>query len=103
MYLLVLRFKIPNPKLYEFDLTLDRLVKLPVYTMHRTESQAESKIFELVRHWENRSLMKRDLDSPEYLNLIGVIGILGEILESNIYNSVEHTDLLNEQFRKQNS
>lgn len=92
-----MRFEIPNPKLYEFDLTLDRLVKLPVYTLHRAESQADSKIFELVRHWDNKSLMDKELSSPEYLNLIGAIGILGEILESNIYNSLHHTDLLNEQ------
>jgi hypothetical protein len=97
MYLLVMRFEIPSSKLYEFDLTLGRLVKWPIYALHGSGSPSDRKIFELVRSWGNETLMNRELDSPEYRNLTGAIKVLGEILESKIYNSLQQTNLLQEQ------
>ena len=44
-------------------------------------------MFELVRKWEGKALMEKDLNSSEYENLMGAIKVLGEINESNIYNT----------------
>ncbi len=87
MYMIVLRFQIPNSKLHEFNLALERLVKWPVYVLYTDHENTGSKVFELVRKWEGKALMEKDLTSPEYENLMGAIKVLGEINESNIYNT----------------
>ena len=94
MYLFVLRFQIPNTKMYEFNLALNRLVKWPVYMLHSDEVNTGCKLFEMLRDWENEAAMKKDFSSPEYGNLMGAIKVLGEIKESHIYNAVENKDLL---------
>jgi hypothetical protein len=87
MYMLVLRFQIPNSKLHEFNLALERLVKWPVYTLYNNHRNISHKVFELLRKWESKALMEKDLNSPEYENLMGAIKVLGEINESNIYKT----------------
>ena len=87
MYMLVLRFQIPNSKLHEFNLALERLVKWPVYTLYTDHRNMGHKIFELLRKWESKAFMEKELNSPEYENLMGAIKVLGEIKESNIYNT----------------
>ncbi len=87
MYMIVLRFQIPSSKLQEFNLALERLVKWPVYVLYTDHRNLGYKVFELVRKWENKALMDKDLNSPEYENLMGAIKVLGEINESNIYNT----------------
>lgn len=94
MYLFVLRFQISNNKLYEFNLAMGRLVKWPVYVLHQNDNQTEFKTFELVRNWKSETLMKKDLNSAEYENLMGAIKVLGTIMESNIYNTILKADLL---------
>ncbi len=87
MYMILLRFQIPNAKLHEFNLALERLVKWPVYTLYTDSGKIGYKVFELVRKWEGKALMEKDLNSSEYENLMGAIKVLGEINESNIYNT----------------
>jgi len=94
MYLLLLRFEIPKNKLYEFNLALGRLVKWPVYTLHTTASNGDGKIFEFIRNWDSKEDMQTDLDSQVFTNLMGVVKVLGHILESNIYNVAEEENLL---------
>jgi hypothetical protein len=96
MHLIVMRFQIPNAKIHEFNLALDRLVKWPVYALHGEEMNLNHKSFELVRNWENKTLMKNDLNSAEYKILMGAIKVLGEIKESHIYNTLENKNLLQE-------
>ncbi len=87
MYMIVLRFQIPNSKLHEFNLAMERLIKWPVYILYADQGNIGYKVFELVRKWEGKALMEKDLNSPEYENLMGAIKVLGEINESNIYNT----------------
>lgn len=87
MYMIVLKFQIPNSKLHEFNLALERLVKWPVYVLYNDYGKTGFKVFEMIRKWNNNELMKMDLNSPEYENLMGAIKVLGEIIESNIYNT----------------
>ena len=94
MYLLLLRFEIPKNKLYEFNLALGRFVKWPVYTLHTTENNGDGKIFEFIRNWDSKKDMQTDLDSQVFTNLMGVVKVLGHILESNIYNVAEEENLL---------
>lgn len=96
MYLFVLRFQIANTKLYEFNLAIGRLVKWPVYVLHNNDVSPTFKTFEMVRNWDTEALMKKDLKSAEYENLVGAIKVLGEIKESNIYNTIHKADLLQE-------
>ena len=94
MYLLLLRFEIPKNKLYEFNLALGRLVKWPVYALHTAESNGDSKIFEFIRNWNSKEEMQRDLESQVFINLMGVVKVLGHIIASNIYNVAEEENLL---------
>lgn len=94
MYLFVMRFQIPNAKMYEFKLSLDRLIKWPVYVLHSDGEDQEYKLFEILREWETKDAMNKDLDSFEYENLMGAIKVLGEIKESHIYETVENNELL---------
>ncbi len=87
MYMIVLRFQIPNSKLHEFNLAHRRLVRWPVYTLFNTETNTNHQVFEVLRKWENEVVMNKDLNSAEYHNLMGAIKVLGEIKESNIYNT----------------
>ena len=93
MFLLIMRFQIPLPKIYEFTLTMERLVKWPVYTLHSPSQGKDAKKFELIRSWTNESAMEKDLSSSEYRNLIGVIEILGSVVESKIYSVIKHKAL----------
>ena len=96
MYLFVLRFQIPNTKMHEFNLALNRLVKWPVYILYSDEAHTGYKLFEMLREWENEDVMKKDLSSAEYGNLMGAIKVLGKIKESHIYNAIENKDILQE-------
>ncbi len=96
MHLFVMKFQIPNTKIYEFNLALGRLVKWPVYVLHDNEVATNYKDFKLIRSWENKSLMKKDFDSAEYQNLMGAIKVLGEIKASHVYDTIENTSLLQE-------
>jgi hypothetical protein len=88
-----MRFSIPLPKLYEFTLTMERLVKWPVYILHSPSQGKDAKKFELIRSWTNESAMEKDLASSEYRNLTGVIEILGSAIESNIYSVIKRKAL----------
>ncbi len=96
MHLFVMKFQIPNTKIYEFNLALGRLVKWPVYVLHDNEGTTNYKDFKLIRSWENKALMKKDFDSAEYQNLMGAIKVLGEIKTSHVYDTIEDTSLLQE-------
>ena len=87
MYMIVLRFQIPSSKLQEFNIALERLVKWPVYVLYNDHGNTGYKVFELVRKWKDESLMEKDVNSPEYENLMGAIKVLGKINESNIYHA----------------
>jgi hypothetical protein len=80
--------------MYEFKLSLDRLIKWPVYVLHSDGEDQEYKLFEILREWETKDAMNKDLDSFEYENLMGAIKVLGEIKESHIYETVENNELL---------
>ncbi|NND16392.1 MAG: hypothetical protein HKN89_08715, partial [Eudoraea sp.] len=81
-------------KMYEFNLSLDRLVKWPVYVLHSDGKHQGYKLFELLREWETKEAMDKELNSSDYENLMGTIKVLGEIKESHLYETVEHNELL---------
>ena len=82
-----MKVQIPSPKLQEFNIALERLVKWPVYVLYNDHRNTGYKVFELVRKWKDESLMEKDVKSPEYENLMGAIKVLGKINESNIYHT----------------
>lgn len=94
MYLLIILFEIPNNKLHEFNLALERLVKWPVYMLHNSESKSDNNTFEMVRQWKNEESMNKDLSSHMYQNLMGAVKVLGRIDSSHLYSTNERTDLL---------
>jgi len=94
MYLLIILFEIPNNKLHEFNLALERLIKWPVYMLHNSETKSAKNTFEMARTWKNEESMKRDLSSHMYQNLMGAIKVLGNIDSSHLYSVKERTDLL---------
>lgn len=93
MYFLFMRFIIPNDKIYEFDLAFRRLVKWPIYTLYKTNADQEQKTFELIRHWENREEMNRELVTREFSNMIGMVKVLGKVLQSDVYEVVDKEDV----------
>ncbi len=93
-YFLLMRFEIPNNKIQEFDLAFKRLVKWPVYTLYATSESSESKTFELVRNWDSKEEMKKELDSRDFTNMIGMVKVLGNVLQSYIYDVSNKADLL---------
>ena len=93
-YFMLMRFEIPNNKIQEFDLAFKRLVKWPVYTLYTTGGNAESKTFELVRNWDSKESMKKELDSRDFTNMIGMVKVLGNVLQSYIYDVANKADLL---------
>ncbi len=97
MYLLVMQFHVPQVKLHEFNLAIDRLVKWPVYSLHNSEGDDENIKFELIREWDDEQLMKSELEGLAYENLLGMIKVLGELTQSKIYNIPEETNLLQKQ------
>jgi len=78
--------------MYEFNLSLDRLVKWPVYVLHGDGQAQGHKLFELLRNWETEDAMKKDLASAQYANLMGAIKVLGEIIESHLYKTTENSE-----------
>ena len=96
MHLFVMRFQIPNTKVPEFNLALGRLVKWPVFVLHEIGVSENYREFQLVRRWENKVLLKKDLKSAEYENLMGAIKVLGEIKESHLYEADENKQFLQE-------
>ncbi|MGB5693506.1 MAG: hypothetical protein WBM43_12945 [Flavobacteriaceae bacterium] len=93
-HFLLMRFEIPNNKIQEFDLAFKRLVKWPVYTLYATGENTESKTFELVRNWDSKEEMKMELDSRDFTNMIGMIKVLGDVLQSYIYDVSNRADLM---------
>jgi hypothetical protein len=91
MNLLLLRFTIPKSKLYEFDLAVDRLVKWPVFKLHTT-SDLSFETFQFIRNWKSTEDMQTDLSSTTFNNLIGVIKVLGQIEQSNIFTVNEQNE-----------
>ena len=96
MHLFVMRFQIPNTKVSEFNLALDRLVKWPLFVLRGIGIPENHKEFQLVRRWDTKVLLKKDFESAEYENLMGAIKVLGEIKESHLYEAVENKQFLEE-------
>lgn len=84
---MLLKFEVPENKLYEFDLALGRLVKWPIYSLYSSEKNSNKKLFEFIREWDNEEDMKKDLDSNIFTNLLGVVKVLGTVKSSNIYST----------------
>ncbi len=93
MYLLLVHFEIPNNKIHEFDLAFQRLVKWPLYALYEMEVNADCRTFELTRQWDKKEEMQRDLESREFTNMIGMVKVLGNILQSYIYDVSNKADL----------
>ena len=94
MYCILLRFQIPNSKLQEFNVALNRLVKWPIYALYNDSINEDHKVFEFIRHYQNKALLDKDLESAEYQNLMGLIRVLGKFNESHLYNTTENTEPL---------
>ncbi len=77
-------------------MALRRLVKWPVYVLHGDTENTDYKVFELVRTLENEALMRKELKSAEYENLMGAVKVLGKMKESHLYDTIENTNLLQE-------
>lgn len=94
MRFLFVQFEIPNNKIHEFDLAFHRLVKWPLYTLYESDVKTNRKTFELTRQWDNKEDMQRELASREFINMLGMIKVLGKVLQSDIYNITNQEDLL---------
>ncbi|WP_136480623.1 hypothetical protein [Cognatitamlana onchidii] len=95
MYYLLLRFDIPTDKLYEFNLSMDRLVKWPVYALYTSNVNTEHKSFEFIKEWAKKENIKKDLDSPDFTNLMGAIEVLGFLKHFNIHEGKTLEDFEN--------
>ena len=93
-FFLLMRFRIPNNKIHEVDLAFKRLVKWPVYTLYTTKENADSKTFEFIRDWESKEEMEKELASGDFTNMIGMVKVLGNVLESYIYDVTNRADLM---------
>ena len=93
MYFLVMRFEIPNQKLQEFDIAFKRLVKWPVYSLYTTEEKANHRTFELLRSWESEQVMKEEINSQDFTNMIGMVKVLGSIIHSKVYDVASEENL----------
>ncbi|MEN8800198.1 MAG: hypothetical protein ABF293_13160 [Flavobacteriaceae bacterium] len=93
-YFLLMRFEIPNNKIHEFDLAFKRLVKWPVYTLYTTNENTDSKTFEFIRNWESKEEMEKEFDSGDFTNMFGMVKVLGNVLESYIYDVSNRADLM---------
>ena len=86
MYLLLLRFEIPSKKISEFDLAFRQIIKWPLYTLYSAGEQAQTRTFELMREWGSKNEMQQELDSPEFVNMIGMVRVLGDVVQSRLYS-----------------
>jgi hypothetical protein len=89
-----MRFEIQNDKIQEFDIAFRRLVKWPVYTLYKAQTKADSQTFELVRNWDNKEIMQNELESREFTNMMGMVKVLGKLLQSDIYDVTSQENLL---------
>lgn len=87
MYILLLKFEIPTNKLYEFDLAIGRLVKWPVYSLYASSKELNKKSFEFSKDWTNEEDLKNDLKGQIFLNLLGLVKVLGSIQHYEIYKA----------------
>lgn len=86
MYLLIMLFSIPNKKVYEFNRAWEELVKWPIYVLHNIDIKSDEKIFELIRIWNSKEEMNREISSHICQNLIGIVNVLGTIKSSELYS-----------------
>lgn len=96
MYLLYIRFQIPNSKLYEFNLAIKRLIKWPVYAEQISDSESNWKSFEIFRNYSTKEVMEKELNGAVYENLMGLVKVLGSLKESKLYEIKTKKDLINE-------
>ncbi len=90
MHFMLLRFNIPKSKVLEFDLALERLIKLPIYIQKfPSETSGSEATFEMVKKWDTEVLMKKDIEGAPFKNLFGAVKVLGEIQEFSIYEANE--------------
>ena len=94
MYFLLMKFEIPNNKIQEFDIAFKKLVKWPVYTLYKTTDTADNKVFELIHDWDKKEEMLVELESRDFTNLLGMVKVLGKILQSKVYHVSGQEDLL---------
>lgn len=94
MYFLLMRFEIPLSKIQEFDIAFKRLVKWPVYTLYKARANADSQTFELIRNWNSKDIMQNELESQEFINMMGMVKVLGNVLQSDIYDVTSQENLL---------
>lgn len=93
MYFLLMRFEIPNNKLQEFDIAFKRLIKWPVYTLYTSEEKANYRTFELVRSWESDKEMREEIRSRDFVNMIGMVKVLGRVIQSQVYDVSKEENL----------
>ena len=94
MFFLLLRFEIPANKINEFDLAFRQIVKWPVYALYTIGEEAHTKTFELTREWESETEMQQELESPDFVNMIGMVRVLGNLLTSRLYNVSGESNIL---------
>ena len=93
MYFLLIRFEIPINKLQEFDIAFKRLIKWPVYTLYTTEEKTNHRTFELMRSWKSEQVMKEEISSRDFTNMIGMVKVLGSIIHSQVYDVASEENL----------
>jgi hypothetical protein len=89
-----MRFEIPTNKIQEFDIAFSRLVKWPVYTLYTTKDQNDHKTFELLLYWDSEEEMKKELNSRDFTNMIGMVRVLGNVLQSQVFDISKQADLM---------
>ena len=93
MYFLLMQFEIPNNKLQEFDIAFKRLIKGPVYTLYSADEKANKRTFELFRSWKSEQNMREEIKSKDFVNMIGMIKVLGTINHSQVYDVAKEENL----------
>jgi hypothetical protein len=86
MYFFLLRFEIPAHKINEFDLAFQKMVKWPVYSLYAVGEKTGHQTFELLRDWQSEAEMKQEVESPDFINMIGMVRVLGNVIQSRLYS-----------------
>jgi len=88
MYVISVRVEVDTDKIYEFESSMEDLIKHqqipddPYGTLYR--STMVNNVFYYQEEWMNRNEMDKRIQSEKFRTLMGCIKSLGEILESKI-------------------
>ena len=97
MYVISVRVEVDTDKIYEFESSMEDLIKHqqipddPYGTLYR--STTVNNVFYYQEEWMNRNEMDKRIQSKKFRILLGCIKSLGKVLESKI-TSIDKTNEL---------